>query len=343
MQKFKQILNKGIFSGSDEVFLLEKQLGEYLGAPYVVSCANGTDALEIALRAMEIGIGDEVIVPAMSWVSTAEVVHLVGAKPVYVDTDGDGLLDLKLLDRAYTPMTKAIIPVHLYGKMVDMDPLMLWARSHNCKVIEDAAQAFGAFQERISAGMYGDIGCFSFYPSKNLGALGEAGAMVCKDASVAEKLKMLINHGQIHRDQHIMIGRNSRIDTLQAGFLNIMLPYFDDWQSKRKLLAQIYKSQLGDLNWLKLPNDLKSTSHSIHLFVIKTVFRDQLKAFLHENHIDTAIHYPLPIPYLKPYKVTCEFPKSLKISKEILSLPLNPWLSEEEVLRICEVIKKFKV
>ncbi|MCH7408497.1 DegT/DnrJ/EryC1/StrS family aminotransferase [Belliella sp. DSM 111904] len=340
--KFDQILDKGIFSGSDEVLLLEKQLGEYLDSPHVVSCANGTDALEMALRALEIGIGDDVIVPAMSWVSTAEVVLLVGAKPIFIDTDDNGLLDLNLLDQVVTSKTKAIIPVHLYGKMVDMETLMAWARKRNCKVIEDAAQAFGAFQNKISAGMYGDMGCFSFYPSKNLGALGEAGALVCKDKSIAEKLKMLRNHGQIQRDKHIIIGRNSRIDTLQAGFLNVLLPYFGAWQDRRKFIAQIYLDQLKALDWLKLPLGLESPSHNVHLFVISTTFRDQLKQFLKENEIETAIHYPLPIPLMSPYKDPKEFPKSLKMSKEILSLPLNPWLSDEEVYRICDVLRRFK-
>lgn len=341
-EKFSNLLEKGIFSGSEEVEILENNLKKYLRAPYLSACSNGTDALEIALRVLGIGQGDEVIVPALSWVSTAEVVILCGAKPIFIDTNSDGLMDLSLLDQVYTVKTKAIIPVHLYGKMVDMHPLMNWAKSKNIKVIEDVAQAFGAFQNNISAGLFGDIGCFSFYPTKNLGALGEAGALVSKDKGLADKIKAMINHGQLKRDDHVMVGRNSRIDTLQAGFLNTLLPYFELWQKQRKSLANSYLKELKSLDWLTLPEGVENSTHNAHLFTVQCKERDQLKNYLEENGIGTTIHYPSIIPKMKPYLVDQNFPVSEKITSEVLSLPLNPFLSQEEVYRICAVIKSYK-
>lgn len=340
-EKFSELLEKGIFSGSEEVTLLDKNLREYLNAPFLSACSNGTDALEIALRVLNIGPGDEVIVPALSWVSTAEAVVLCGAKPIFIDTNADGLIDLSLLDQVSTHQTKAIIPVHLYGKMVDMPTLTTWAKSRKIKVIEDAAQAFGAFQGNISAGLFGDIGCFSFYPTKNLGALGEAGALVTKDKTIAENIQAMINHGQVKRDHHVAIGRNARIDTLQAGFLNILLPYFDSWQKHRKSLASIYLKELHALKWLSLPDGLEKSSHNAHLFTIQCKDRDKLKNFLEAHGIGTVIHYPTLIPNMEPYRVDQQFSESDRISKQVISLPLNPFLTQEEVYRICGLIKNF--
>lgn len=340
-EKFTEILVKGIFSGSEEVEVLEKSLQSYIKAPYLSACSNGTDALEVALRVINISQGDEVIVPALSWVSTAEVVELCGAKPVFIDTNSDGLIDLTLLDQVYTSKTKAIIPVHLYGKMVDMPTLIHWAKTKNIKIIEDAAQAFGAFQDNTSVGMFGDIGCFSFYPTKNFGALGEAGAVVSKDKENADKIKAMINHGQIKRDHHVMVGRNARIDTLQAAFLNTLLPYFEQWQKHRKSLVNIYLQELKPLDWLTLPEGLEKSNHNAHLFTIQCNVRDDLKKFLEENEIGTAIHYPSIIPKMKPYWRNKNFPVSEQIAAQVLSLPLNPFLCQEEVYQICKVIKTY--
>ncbi|MFD2036216.1 DegT/DnrJ/EryC1/StrS family aminotransferase [Belliella marina] len=339
--KFSEILDKGMFSGSEEVDLFESKLRTLLKSPYVISCSNGTDALELALRALEIGHGDEVLVPALSWVSTAEAVVLVGAKPIYIDTDPSGLIDLTLLDDAVGSKTKAIIPVHLYGKMVCMTQLAKWAKKKGIFIIEDAAQAIGAFENGISAGLFGDIGCFSFYPSKNLGALGEAGALTTKDKELAHKLRTLANHGQKSRDHHLRIGRNARIDTLQAGFLNVMLNYFDLWQAKRKNLAQIYLEHLRDVNWITLPQGTKQANHNLHLFVIQCEERDALKKHLELHGIYTAIHYPTIIPEITPYRSGEEFPESKRISQRILSLPLNPFIGEEEIKKVCDVLKRF--
>ncbi|MCH7415369.1 DegT/DnrJ/EryC1/StrS family aminotransferase [Belliella sp. R4-6] len=341
-EKFSELLDKGVFSGSEEVIRFEQKLSQLLGAPFVISCSNGTDALELALRALGIGQNDEVIIPAMSWVSTAEAVILVGAKPIFIDTDTSGLIDLEILDLSFTSKTKAIIPVHLYGKMVNMKKLVKWAESKGIFVIEDAAQAFGTFQIGISAGLHGDIGCFSFYPSKNLGALGEAGALITKDAKLAEKLKILRNHGQEVRDHHVTIGRNARIDTIQAGFLNVILNYFKEWQSTRKSLSKIYVDNLKNIDWIKLPDGTDLSDHNLHLFVIRTKFRNELREHMFQNGVETSIHYPTAIPQLSPYHSKKEFPESETLAKEVISLPMNPFLSEETVKKICEVIKSYK-
>jgi dTDP-4-amino-4,6-dideoxygalactose transaminase len=341
-QKFSEMLAKGIFSAGEEVDLLCQNLSKFLATDNaVIACSNGTDALEIALRALEIGKGDEVIVPALTWVSTAEVVKLVGASPVFVDTDNSGLMDLELLDSLKTPKTKAVISVHLYGKMVDMEKLNKWAKPKGIKIIEDNAQAFGASQKGKSAGCWADIGCFSFYPTKNLGALGEAGALSTSDGNLAKKIKMLINHGQPFRDKHEMVGRNARIDSIQAGFLNVKLTYFQKWQEKRKNLASLYIQHLSGIGDLILPWSILDSDHNAHLFVIQTAFRSELKQFLWEKGIQTSTHYPSTIPKMEPYLSKAKFVNAEKLTASVLSLPLNPFLSENEVLLVIEEIKSF--
>lgn len=340
-EKFSQMLEKGVFSGGEESVLLESKLKEYLGVPFALACSNGSDALELALRTLEISIGDEVIVPALTWVSTAEAVIMSGAKPVFADTDDHGLIDLGKLDSLITQKTKAIIPVHLYGKMVDMERLIEWSNPKNIRIVEDAAQAFGAFQNGISAGNWGDIGCFSFYPTKNLGALGEAGALITKDENLHLRLMQLANHGQTARDEHHSVGRNAKIDSIQAGFMNVKMDYFESWQKKRKILASIYLDSLKNVVGLTLPEDILKSNHNAHLFVIQTDNRNNLKLFLESKGIGTAIHYPTIIPKMPPYLDGKEYPNAEKLSKFILSLPLNPWMTEDDVLSISNEIRRF--
>ncbi|MCH6201643.1 DegT/DnrJ/EryC1/StrS family aminotransferase [Aquiflexum sp. LQ15W] len=341
-QKFSEMLSKGIFSGGEEVDFLSNNLAKYLNTDNeVIPCSNGTDALEVALRALGISEGDEVIVPALSWISTAEAVSMVRAIPVFIDTDTSGLMDLGLLDKVINPMTKAVIGVHLYGKMLDMEKLVAWGKLNAVKVIEDNAQGFGAHQGGKSAGCWGDVGCFSFYPTKNLGALGEAGALITHDEQLAKKIRMLINHGQSFRDRHEMLGRNSRIDSIQAGFLNVKLAYFKKWQEKRKILADIYLQNLTGVGDLILPETILGSEHNAHLFVVQSNFRDELKQYLEDMGIGTAIHYPTIIPKMKPYLIQKEFHVSEIWSKRALSLPLNPFLKKNEVWYIIEEIKKF--
>ena len=336
--KFEKVLEEGRFSFGKEVLTFEKRVEERLKSPHAISCANGTDALELVLRALNIGPGDEVIVPAMTWVSTAEVVLMVGAKPVFWDTDELGLLRSDW-DKAITSKTKAVIPVHLYGKMVPMAELMDKAKKANIAVIEDAAQAFGAFQDGKAAGTWGDVGCLSFYPTKNLGALGEAGMCLTNQKDLAEQIRLLSNHGQPVRDDHTLVGRNSRIDTLQAAFLNVLLERFDEFQEKRMELAEIYWQELAGMEGLTLPP--KAEDSNLHLFVIQTEKRDLLKQFLQSNGVGTAIHYPTIVPEISVYQQVGDFSNARKLSQNGLSLPLNPWLEKKEVMEVCGLVKEF--
>ncbi|MFC3417676.1 DegT/DnrJ/EryC1/StrS family aminotransferase [Algoriphagus hitonicola] len=339
-RKFSELLESGIFSGGEEVEKLEVHIQQLLKTRFTIPCANGTDALELALRALQIGPGDEVIVPALTWVSTAEAVVLVGAKPIFWDTDEEGLLRPDW-DKAVTERTKAVIPVHLYGKMVKMEQLLEKAKKLRLFVIEDAAQAFGTTQDDKAAGTWGDIGCLSFYPTKNLGALGEAGMCLTQDENLAQKIRLLSNHGQPIRDQHELIGRNSRVDSLQAGFINVMLEEFESNQKKRKALAKQYIKELSGVSELILPKGLLEEDHNAHLFVVQTKKRDQLQVFLAKNGIGTAIHYPRIIPDMKPYRVDGDFVTARKLAHEGLSLPLNPYLKAEEVDWIADKVEEF--
>jgi dTDP-4-amino-4,6-dideoxygalactose transaminase len=339
-EKFNELLEIGRFSGGDEVDIFERRIGEKLKSEFSVSCANGTDALELALRALDIGAGDEVIVPAMTWVSTAEAVVMVGAKPIFWDTDKDGLLASDWT-RAISQKTKAVIPVHLYGKMPNMNLLIDQAKENQLFVIEDAAQAFGSFQKGKSAGTWGDIGCLSFYPTKNIGALGEAGMCLTSSSELAKKIRLLSNHGQPSRDKHDLVGRNSRIDTIQAGFLNVILDFFENHKLKRNQLASIYCQGLESVEGLKLPEGMLEEDHNAHLFVIQTPRRNALKSFLSKNGISTAIHYPMIVPDMPPFFSNGAFEKARLLASNALSLPLNPYLSEREVLFILSKIKEF--
>ena len=338
--RFSELLDAGVFSGGKEVQVFELTVSEFLKSKSSISCANGTDALELALRALGIGLGDEVIVPAMTWVSTAEAVVMVGAKPIFWDTDQQGLLRSDW-EKAVTPKTKAVIPVHLYGKMVEMDSLMGKANALQLKVIEDAAQAFGAFQEGKAAGTFGDVGCMSFYPTKNLGALGEAGMCLTQNSQLAEKIRLLLNHGQPIRDQHESVGRNSRIDTLQAAFLTVMLEDFEKNQATRKEIAKSYLKAFDGISELILPKAILESDHNAHLFVVQTNQREKLNGFLASKGITTAIHYPAILPDMKPFFSKGEFHNARNLAYQGLSLPLNPYLKQEEIDRIIYVVQQF--
>ncbi|MGY6546721.1 DegT/DnrJ/EryC1/StrS family aminotransferase [Arthrospiribacter ruber] len=339
--KFSSMLHSGVFSGGKEVENFEKKMAQRLDCPDFLACSNGTDALEIALRLLQIGPGDKVAVPALTWVSTAEVVKILGADIVFVDTDPDGLIDLEKLQKTTSDQLKAVIPVHLYGKMVDMEKLCSWANKNSVKVIEDNAQGFGSTLYGKAAGTWGNVGCFSFYPTKNLGALGEAGGLVLKDQNLLEQAKRMINHGQSSRDVHDIIGKNARIDSLQAAFLNIFLDHFDHWQYLRKNYAQIYLDKLSGLSDLALPSNCHERSHNLHLFTIQTPERDKLKPFLKQKGIGTAVHYPKIIPEMDPYKDDGDYPVAKSISQQTLSLPLNPFLDEKEVVFVSDTIRRF--
>ncbi|HLW20655.1 MAG TPA: DegT/DnrJ/EryC1/StrS family aminotransferase [Cyclobacteriaceae bacterium] len=337
-EKFSEVLAEGIFSAGREVDALEENIRKMLGLPNAISCSNGTDALELSLKVLGIGHGDEVVVPALTWISTAEAVANVGASPVFCDVNEEGLMTPEILEGVISSKTKAVIPVHLYGKMVDMPMLLKLASRHGLKVIEDAAQAFGAKLQGRSAGTFGHTGCFSFYPTKNVGALGEAGLITSKDKNIEERIRFLLNHGQSSRDVHTLQGRNSKIDSMQAGFLNVKLRYLHSWQAIRKKLAAVYLHELQDARGIKLPKGILQDDHNAHLFAIQTEERDILKKHLERLGIGTAIHYPKPIHLTEAFRSHHSFPMAEKISKSTLSLPLHPYLKEAEVEWICREV-----
>ena len=257
-KSIKDVLMKTSFIGGENILQFETNFKKYIGVNHCISCANGTDSIEILLRTLEVKKGDEVIVPAISWISTSEAVTSVGAKPVFVDVHPDYYtIDLKKIESVITNKTKAIIPVHLYGQPVEMPKLMAIAKEHNLKVIEDCAQAHGAEFNKKKIGSFGDCASFSFYPGKNLGAFGDAGAMLTNDSKLAEKARLIANHGQKEKHNHIIEGRNSRMDSIHAAVLNVKLNYLNNWTNKRIEIAENYNSLLSKSS-ISCPKKLKT-------------------------------------------------------------------------------------
>ncbi len=323
----------------------EKEFSQFLGLKYVVSCANGTDSIEILLEAFGIKPGDEIIVPALSWISTSEAVGRVGAKPVFVDVEKETLLiNLNQLEQKITSKTKAIIPVHLYGHAVDMETVMRMAEKHNLVVIEDCAQSHEATFNGKMVGTFGHAASFSFYPGKNLGAYGDAGAIATNDEAIAAKCRMIANHGQLEKHNHVMEGRNSRMDGLHAAILSAKLPHLSQWNTLRMQHAARLSS-LVDRNKFHLPAANGNASHVFHLYVIRHAKRDALKKYLAEKGIETAVHYPMPLPLLKAYSSygyqASDFPVASSETARILSLPMFPELSEEQMKYMADCLNQF--
>lgn len=332
-------------SSNKYVTKFEKEFGEFIGLKNVISCANGTDSIEILLEAHGIKQGDEVIVPALSWISTSEAVGRIGAKPVFVDVCEDTLLiDLDKVEGRITNRTKAIIPVHLYGNAVDMERVMLLASKYNLIVIEDCAQSHEASFNGKMVGTYGHSASFSFYPGKNLGAYGDAGCMVTNDNELALKCRMIANHGQIEKHNHVIEGRNSRMDGIHAAVLSVKLKYLHTWNNQRIEHAK-YLCENIDSKKYRFPQRNSNAKHVYHLFVIRTDKRDLLKKYLGENGIETAIHYPQPLPLLKAYQsnnyTAQDFPVASAETQRILSLPMFPELTKDQMNYLIDVLNKF--
>lgn len=328
-----------------DVDAFEREFASYCGVKYAVGVASGFDAILLSLRALGVGNGDEVITAPNTFISTVLPILAVGARPVFVDVEQATLLmNGALVEQYITPHTRAIIPVHLFGLPVDMDPLLRLAKKYKIAIIEDACQAHGAFYKGKRAGTIGDVGCFSFYPSKNLGAFGDAGMVTTNRKDIREKLKILRNIGQKEKNIHSVLGYNSRLDTIQAAMLRIKLPYLNKWVQKRRQLAHRYNSLLVGLPVI-LPVEPKSTESSFHLYVIRTPRRDTLKRYLEDNGVMCGIHYPTPI-HLQPcmkelgYKKG-DFPVSERSAREVLSLPLYPELTMTEVDFVAGYIRRF--
>ncbi len=324
----------------------EKNFAEYTGARHVIACGNGTDGLEILVKSLGIGPGDEVIVPALSWIATSEAISNMGATPVFVDIEpGFFTIDPDKIEEKITTRTKAIIPVHLYGHPTDMKKILEIAHRHDLKVIEDCAQAHGAEIGGKRVGTFGDAGAFSFYPGKNLGAYGDAGCMVTNDDAIAHTARMIAQHGQSgEKHRHFIEGRNSRMDGIQAAILNVKLPHLDDWTEARIRHAAAYCQLLKDLP-VTLPATRPGNRHVFHLFVIRTEKRDDLRRHLLEKGIATAIQYPHALPFLDAYArynhLKEDFPVIAEYQEQILSLPMFPELEEEEIKYITECISEF--
>lgn len=332
---------------SPSVSRFEDEFAQFLGARHVVACGNGTDAIEILLAAMGIGEGDEVLVPAMSWISTSETVATAGATPVFVDIRPDTyVIDERLIAEKITAKTKAIIPVHLYGCPANMTVIMELAKKHNLKVIEDCAQAHGAEIDGQKIGTFGHAATFSFFPTKNLGAYGDAGAMVTNDQALAETAKSITNHGQQERHTHRLNGRNSRMDGMQAAILSVKLKHLNRWTEKRIRKAALYSSQLQDSDTIQIPTKPDIAKHVYHLYVIQLENREALREYLSVQGISTLVHYPKALPFQPCYdyqnNTTSDFPVAAQIQDSVVSLPLYPELEDDVIVHIAETIKKFK-
>jgi dTDP-4-amino-4,6-dideoxygalactose transaminase len=338
------VIHRSSFIGGPEVKRFEEAFAAYVGVKHCVGCANGTDAIEILLQAMGIGPGHEVIVPAHSWISTAEAVSTVGARPVFVDTlPLRYTIDPTKIEGAITANTKAIIPVHLCGLPAEMDEICAIAKKHQLLVLEDCAQAHGALYKGRKIGTFGDAASFSFYPGKNLGAYGDAGAMLTHHDEIAQKVRMLGNHGQQGKHNHLMEGRNSRLDGLQAAVLKVKLPHLDRWNNLRQKHAAQYRHLLQDLP-LSLPDYPAYSEAVYHLYVIQCERRDELAGYLQEKGVFTAIHYPTMLPLLPPYQGRAnkkDFPVSVAYQEKILSLPIYPELEEKEIEYVVKYIREW--
>lgn len=345
----KNVLEDFQFIGSfnnKHVSEFEKQFSSLIGCEYTIACANGTDALEIALEAIGIEEGDEVIVPALSWFSSSECLKSVNAKPIFVDVCETNLtIDVSEIERAITSKTKAIIVVHLYGFSCKMDDVKKIAEKYNLKIVEDCAQSHIAEFNQNVVGNIGDISTFSFYPGKNLGAYGDAGAICTNNEEYYNKCRMLSQHGQLGKHNHLIEGRNSRLDGIQASILNVKISYIKEWTSRRIEIADKYYNGINN-NKVSLLKPFDGSKAVFHLFVILADNRDKLMEYLKENGIETAVHYPKALPFLKPYEQlkyqNNDFPIASKVTtNQILSIPMFPELTDEEVDYIIETINNY--
>lgn len=352
-EAMQEVLSSVAFINGSQVKEFSRNLALYNGIKHVVTCGNGTDALQIAFMALGLKPGDEVIVPVHTYVATAEVIALLRLVPVFVDCDEDHFtIDVNQIEDKITPRTRAIAPVHLYGQCADMEPLLEIARRNHLFVVEDTAQAIGAtytFSDgtRRRAGCMGTIGATSFFPSKNLGCYGDGGALFVDDDALAERVRMIANHGQRVKYHHDIIGCNSRLDTLQAAILNVKLKYLDRYTEARQQAAARYDELLKDVAGIILPKRTENSTHVFHQYTIRVLNhrRDALKAYLAEQGIPSMIYYPVPLHLQKAYiqegKGIGTFPVAERLSEEVLSLPMHTELTLEMQEFIAERIRCF--
>ncbi len=339
----QRVVGNTTFILGQEVAEFEKNFASFCHAQYCVGTDSGTAALHLALLILGVQPGDEVITTTHTFIATTEVASVIGARPVFVDIDPRTYnLDPNLVERAITPRTRAIIPVHLYGQPAEMDPILDIARRHNVRVVEDAAQAHGAEYRGRRAGTLGDVACFSFYPSKNLGAYGDAGALVTNDAELAARARLLRNHGRTDKYAHQVIGYGYRLDALQAAILGAKLPHLEAWNARRRALAVRYDELLRDSD-VVTPYVPPHITPVYHIYCVRSKTRDVLRERLKARGIETGIHYPIPLHLQPAYEGlghrVGDFPQAEGAASEILSLPLYPELTEGQVEQVVEAIR----
>ena len=349
----QEVLDSAAFINGPQVKQFEQHLAEYNQVEHAITCANGTDALQIALMALGLQPGDEVIVPVHTYVATAEVIALLHLEPVFADCVADRFtIDVTRIEEKITPRTKAIVPVHLYGQCADMEPLMEIAKRHNLFVVEDAAQSIGAeytFSEgrKLKSGCIGDIGTTSFFPSKNLGCYGDGGALFIRDARLAERARMIANHGQKIKYHHDIVGCNSRLDTLQAAILDVKLRHLREYTAARNRVADKYDEGLASVKDIILPARATNSTHAFHQYTIRVggKRRDELKTFLQSQGIPSMIYYPVPLhlqqAYLREGQGKGSYPVSEQLSEEVLSLPIHTEMKPEVQEYIIQQIHAF--
>ena len=354
-QGIQEVIEQTAFINGPQVKRFADSLAAYLDAKFVVPCANGTDALQIALMALGLEEGDEVIVPAFTYVATAEVIGLLKLKPVMAEVDPETfMITVAEIERVVTPKCKAVVPVHLFGQCAPMEEILAVAKKHNLYVVEDTAQAIGAVYtfsdgREAQAGTMGDIGCTSFFPSKNLGCYGDGGAMYTNNEELASKLRMIANHGQAKKYHHSVIGCNSRLDTLQAAILNVKLQHLDTYSSARSAVADAYDRAFADLSWLKIPKRVTNSTHVFHQYTIQLTDagdRDRLKEHLHSLGVPSMVYYPVSLHLQEAFRTDefgeGDFPVCEDLCIRVLSLPIHTEMDQDTLEYIIDSVKQFE-
>lgn len=347
-----EVISSTAFVKGPKVKVFEEHLAEYLGVKHVISCANGTEAIQLALMAMGLKPGDEVITPTFTFIATAEVVALLGLKPVVVDVDPETFcMDPRSVRKAITKRTKAIVPVHLFGQNAPMEELMSLAEEYGLKVVEDACQSMGsdylfANGKRKKSGTLGDVGCTSFFPSKNLGCYGDGGALFTDDDELAEVIRSMANHGMTVRYHHDRVGMNSRLDGIQAAVLDVKLKYLDEYVKSRQWAAKEYDEAFAGMEWIKTPKRATYSTHAFHQYTLvldESVNRDALQARLKVAGVPSMVYYPIPLHLQKAYRderyKEGDFPVAEFLSRHVLSLPMHTELTQEQIEKITEAVK----
>ena len=339
----REVITESTFIGGKKVKIFENDFCKFLEVKNCVGVGNGTDALEIAIESLDLPKNSEIIVPVNSWISSAEAVTRLGHKVVFCDANTDDyLMDINDLKKKITKNTSVVMPVHLFGQICDMDSILEICKENNLKIIEDCAQAHGAEYKGRKAGTIGDIACFSFYPGKNLGAYGDAGAITTNNSELAQRCRMIADHGRLSKFGHDLVGRNSRLDTIHAAILSVKIKYLSKWIHERNEVALIYNDNLINNSSIILPKKNTWSKHAYHLYVIRHEKRDELIEYLIKHGVETGIHYPLIISKTKAYKTFNNLTFNISdLSKNILSIPIGDHLEIQEVNKVCEIINNY--